>query len=56
MGTRSYERLSGHREQHGDHLLHVPAEKPVDRDQLAALLPDPSQPWIPRALATPYTP
>ncbi|ALE07439.1 hypothetical protein AL755_21390 [Arthrobacter sp. ERGS1:01] len=46
--------LTGHREQHGDHLFHVLAEKPVDRDQLTALLPDSSEPWIPRELATPY--
>jgi hypothetical protein len=48
--------LTGRREQHGDHLLHVLAEKPVDRDQLTARLPDPSQPWIPQELATPYGP
>ncbi|MHA7306019.1 hypothetical protein ACX80E_12365 [Arthrobacter sp. TMN-49] len=47
--------LTGHREMYGDHLFHVLAEKPVDRGQLAALLPGPSQPWIPPELATPYT-
>lgn len=47
--------LTGRRETYGDHLFHVLAEEPVDRDQLVALLPDPSQPWIPRELATPYT-
>ncbi|MDQ0279410.1 hypothetical protein QO003_003713 [Arthrobacter silviterrae] len=48
--------LTGRREQHGDHLLHVLAEKPIDRDQLAGLLPDPTRPWIPQELATPYGP
>ncbi|MDQ0279408.1 hypothetical protein QO003_003711 [Arthrobacter silviterrae] len=47
--------LTGRREQHGEYLFHVLAEKPVDRDQLTALLPDPTRPWIPKELATPCT-
>ena len=47
--------LTGRREAHSDCLFHVFAEEPVVREHLTALLPDPSQPWIPRVHPTPCT-
>ncbi|SEF11773.1 hypothetical protein SAMN04489740_4141 [Arthrobacter alpinus] len=42
--------LTGHREMHDDNLFHSWSEEPLNRDQLTALLPDPTQPWIPSDL------
>ncbi|WP_125616778.1 hypothetical protein [Specibacter cremeus] len=39
--------LSGQRESYGDSVFHAWAEKPLNRDEISALLPDPSRPWLP---------
>ncbi|MDQ0279409.1 hypothetical protein QO003_003712 [Arthrobacter silviterrae] len=39
--------LIGNRERFGECLFHSWAEEPLNRDEISAVLPDPSRPWLP---------
>ncbi|MHA7306843.1 hypothetical protein ACX80E_16630 [Arthrobacter sp. TMN-49] len=39
--------LTGRLESFGDSLFHAWSEEPLNRDEIPALLPDASRPWLP---------
>ncbi|WP_172804285.1 hypothetical protein [Arthrobacter sp. QXT-31] len=46
--------LVGEPEEHPTGLFHAWSEEPLDRDQIAALLRDPTQPWVPAQYSAVY--